>query len=98
MWCVVGDFKSVRRKEERKSVVLVSDYKIIVEGLGGLMVSLKRLSCWIFQWLEESSLGTSRMGPLRAKLTGSLFSRNGWMSGQIVNNWFSADRSLIIVL
>jgi len=44
MCCVVEDFNSIRRKEERKSVVSVSDYS---RKTRGLMVSSKMPSCWI---------------------------------------------------
>jgi len=83
VWCVGGDFNSIRRKKERKSAVSVSDYS---REIRGSMVLSKMQNCWIFRWLEESSLGTSRLGRLRAELTGFLFLGNGWMYGRIVNN------------
>jgi len=31
-WCVMGDFNSIRRKEERKSLVSVSEYSREIKG------------------------------------------------------------------
>ena len=42
VWCVVGDFNSIRRKEERKSVILVSGYS--------------REISWFNEFIEKSEL------------------------------------------
>jgi len=48
VWCVIGDFNSVRRQEERRS--LFSPRLITAEISEGLMTLLKILSLWMYCW------------------------------------------------
>jgi len=43
VWCVVWDFNSIRRKEERKSVVSVSDYSRETRGFNGFIENTELL-------------------------------------------------------
>jgi len=37
VWCVVGDFNLIRRNEERKSAISVSDYSREIRGFNGFI-------------------------------------------------------------
>ena len=70
-WCIIGDFNSIRRQEERKSVVSSSDYSREIKGFNDFI---------------ESLLGSSPTVWLKAGLTGYWSLRSGWSTDQTANN------------
>jgi len=65
VWCVVGDFNSIRRKEERKGLVSVSDYSRETKGFNDFIENFELLDIPMvgrkFTWYKPNGLVKSRI-------------------------------------
>ena len=83
-WCIIGDFNSIRRQEERKSMVSSSDYSREIKGFNDFIESSELVDIPLvgrkFTWFKPNGL-------VKSRLTGCWSLRSGWSIGQTVNNW-----------
>ncbi|XP_068498242.1 uncharacterized protein [Phaseolus vulgaris] len=64
-WCIIGDFNSIRRQEERKSVMSNSNYSREIKGFNDFIESSKLVDIPLvgrkYTWFKPNSLVKSRI-------------------------------------
>jgi len=64
-WCVMGDFNSIRRKEERKSLVSISEYSREIKGFNAFIEKAEYVDISLtsrkFMWYKPNGLVKSRI-------------------------------------
>ncbi|XP_068498435.1 uncharacterized protein [Phaseolus vulgaris] len=64
-WCIIGDFNSVRRQEERKSVVAITDYSREIKAFNDFIESSELADIPLvgrkFTWFKPNGLVKSRI-------------------------------------
>ena len=62
-WCVVGDFNSIRRQEERKSMISETDYSREIKGFNEFIVELVYIPLVgrKFTWYKPNGMVKSRI-------------------------------------
>ncbi len=64
-WCVIGDFNSVRRQEERKSMISVTDYSREIKGFNEFIEKSELVDIPLvgrkFTWYKPNGLVKSRI-------------------------------------
>ena len=64
-WCVIGDFNSIRRQEERKSLISVSDYSREINGFNDFIEKSELVDIPLvgrkFTWYKPNGMVKSRI-------------------------------------
>jgi len=95
VWCVVEDFNSIRRKEERKSVVSVSNYSREIRGFNDFIENSELLD--ILMAGRKFTLYKPN-GTIKSRIDRILVSREWLDIWPTVNNMFLVERFSIIML